>query len=248
MQNKAWAFTLAEVLITLGIIGVVAALTIPILINNYQKAQYVTGLKKFYTNFNQALQKISTDNGCTNDLVCTNLFASGTNNATFGATLAPYFNISKNCGVTNTTNQDCWATVVNQKYDGLGTNSNLNNNTYYKFITTDGMSVFVTNYGNNCGYSWSNTGTGYMSQTCGYVDVDVNGFKGPNFYGRDIFEFWITNGKGAFLYPEGGADDKYFNVNRWWNGPTKTCTTDTTNRNATTCAGRVIEEGWEMSY
>ncbi|MEE3350319.1 MAG: type II secretion system protein, partial [Candidatus Gastranaerophilaceae bacterium] len=45
MKNKL-AFTLAEVLITLGIIGVVAALTLPALIQNYQKQVYVNALKK----------------------------------------------------------------------------------------------------------------------------------------------------------------------------------------------------------
>lgn len=40
------AFTLAEVLITLGIIGVVAAMTLPTLIANYQKQVYANGLKK----------------------------------------------------------------------------------------------------------------------------------------------------------------------------------------------------------
>ena len=44
MNNKG--FTLAEVLITLGIIGVVAALTLPSLITNYQKKQIVAQLKK----------------------------------------------------------------------------------------------------------------------------------------------------------------------------------------------------------
>ena len=39
---KFKAFTLAEILITLGIIGVVAAMTIPTLITNYQKKQTVT--------------------------------------------------------------------------------------------------------------------------------------------------------------------------------------------------------------
>ena len=41
------AFTLAEVLITLGIIGVVVAMTMPTLINNYQKKLAVTRLKHF---------------------------------------------------------------------------------------------------------------------------------------------------------------------------------------------------------
>lgn len=41
-------FTLAEVLITLGIIGVVAAITIPALISNYQISVNKTKLKKLY--------------------------------------------------------------------------------------------------------------------------------------------------------------------------------------------------------
>lgn len=49
------AFTLAEVLITLGIIGVVAALTIPTLIANHKKQEVVTKLKKVYTVMNQAI-------------------------------------------------------------------------------------------------------------------------------------------------------------------------------------------------
>ncbi len=50
------AFTLAEVLITLGIIGVVAAMTIPVLITKYQKEQIVVRLKKTYTVMNQAVR------------------------------------------------------------------------------------------------------------------------------------------------------------------------------------------------
>ena len=51
---KKAAFTLAEVLITLGIIGVVAAMTMPTLIANYQKQVATTRLKKFYTTYSQA--------------------------------------------------------------------------------------------------------------------------------------------------------------------------------------------------
>lgn len=40
------AFTLAEVLITLGIIGIVAALTLPALIQNNRNKELQTGLKK----------------------------------------------------------------------------------------------------------------------------------------------------------------------------------------------------------
>lgn len=49
-------FTLAEVLITLGIIGVVAALTMPVLMANYKKQQTVTQLKKVYSALQQSVQ------------------------------------------------------------------------------------------------------------------------------------------------------------------------------------------------
>ena len=58
---KRAAFTLAEVLITLGIIGVVAALTLPTLIQNHQKQVYVTQLKKAYSTLGNAFNKMAVD-------------------------------------------------------------------------------------------------------------------------------------------------------------------------------------------
>ena len=49
-------FTLAEVLITLMIIGIVAALTIPSVISNYQQQEFKTGLKKAVSVLNEAIQ------------------------------------------------------------------------------------------------------------------------------------------------------------------------------------------------
>ena len=62
-SNRKVAFTLAEVLITLGIIGVVAAMTLPALIQNYKKQVVETRMKKFYSNINQAIQFSENDNG-----------------------------------------------------------------------------------------------------------------------------------------------------------------------------------------
>ncbi len=56
-------FTLAEILITLGIIGVVAALTMPALIQNYTNNVAETRLKKFYSIMNQAILQSIVDNG-----------------------------------------------------------------------------------------------------------------------------------------------------------------------------------------
>ena len=57
------AFTLAEVLITLAIIGVVAAMTIPTLTQNYKKKVVETKLLKFYSTMNQAIKLSEIDNG-----------------------------------------------------------------------------------------------------------------------------------------------------------------------------------------
>ena len=63
LADKKSAFTLAEVLITLGIIGVVAAMTIPALIQNYKKSVVETRLRKFYSTINQAINLAEIDYG-----------------------------------------------------------------------------------------------------------------------------------------------------------------------------------------
>ncbi len=56
MKNKKFAFTLSEVLITVGIIGVIAAMTIPTLVASHRKTAVAASLKKFYVNVNQAVE------------------------------------------------------------------------------------------------------------------------------------------------------------------------------------------------
>lgn len=56
-------FTLAEVLITLGIIGIVAAMTLPTLIHNYKKQEVESKLKKFYSVMSQAVKMSEVENG-----------------------------------------------------------------------------------------------------------------------------------------------------------------------------------------
>ncbi len=63
LLSRLAAFTLAEVLITLGIIGVVAALTVPALIQQQHKLVVETRLKKFYSVINQAITMSERDNG-----------------------------------------------------------------------------------------------------------------------------------------------------------------------------------------
>ncbi len=70
--KKKTAFTLAEVLITLGIIGIVAAMTLPTLIANYQKKVVETRLISFYSKINQAYRMSYAENGDTADWIETN--------------------------------------------------------------------------------------------------------------------------------------------------------------------------------
>ncbi len=66
-MKKNHAFTLAEVLITLGIIGVVAAMTLPTLIHKYRTQVNITKIKKFYTVMNQAIRLSEAKNGPINE-------------------------------------------------------------------------------------------------------------------------------------------------------------------------------------
>lgn len=252
MKNvKLSAFTLAEVLITLGIIGVVATMTIPTLINNYQKKQYVSSLQKAYTQFNQVLIKLAEENGCAGDLACTGLFENDENSEILGKEIAKHFKVLKDCGVE--ANAGCFASTLKTNYDGTGSDSVDYDAsvTRYKFITVDGISYRLGNYNNNnCNNSWSTGVTGHMKKTCGIVLIDVNGpKKGPNYLGRDIFNFFITNGNGPLLYPDGGADSNYNGTNNWWKNPStnepRWCLPGAMGWR---CAGRVMEEGWEMNY
>lgn len=61
--NKYFAFTIAEILIVLGIIGIVAEMTIPSIYSSYQKQLVSVKLQKFYSMMSQAITRSEVDNG-----------------------------------------------------------------------------------------------------------------------------------------------------------------------------------------
>ena len=87
-------FTLAEVLVTLGIIGVVSAMTVPTLVQNYQRKSYVTQLHKVYNEVGQACERYVSDNGYVS-LRESRLFNNQAEMARFATT---YFKVTKDCG------------------------------------------------------------------------------------------------------------------------------------------------------
>lgn len=250
LQKKS-AFTLAEVLITLAIIGVVAALTIPSLMANYQKTQYIAGLKKAYAEITEALKLMANDHGCSDDLKSTGVFING-DNVTLGNEFKKYFKLAKDCGAVVDSNDEgtkCFSADTSENYDGSGARWDMNDNMngYYTFITADGFSIAISSY--DCETNWINNEPNLnLSKVCGDLVVDTNGPKGPNNYGRDIFDFTITNGKGPALYPQAGSELK--NMGWAWvdasTGEPRACYDQ--DLDGYNCAGRVIEEGWQMKY
>ena len=67
---KQKAFTLAETLITLSIIGVIAAMTVPTLMTNINNQQHITALKKAYSNLSNAVKMMAINMGCDTDWSC----------------------------------------------------------------------------------------------------------------------------------------------------------------------------------
>lgn len=240
------AFTLAEVIIVLGILGVIAEVTIPTLISNVQKQIYIVELQKAYSIFNQTLKQITSDTSCIGNLACTGFFAPSANDQTLGDQFVQYFKVAKNCGDFAVTGlSSCFTSTPNDTYDGKSKESGWIFG--YNFITEDGIAFKITGRNNNCNDNYSTNTTYNMTKTCGDLYVDLNGpLKGPNSFGVDIFYFYITNGRGPLLYPVGGPDDALYGH---WSKPDGTpqyCYSGETS--ARTCAGRIMEEGWSIKY
>ena len=166
-SQRRFGFTLAEVLVTLGIIGVVSAMTVPSLMQNYQRQSYVAQLHKVYNESQQAAQMVLTD---TNAL---DLKEAGlTTDEAVDAWVKKYFKVVKECGNKGS---DCFAVGE------------------YKRMNGESLGIF--NYGKNQYVLASGTAIYAYASGGGIVTIyiDTNGKKGPNIIGRDVFATRIYN-------------------------------------------------------
>ena len=183
--KKKFAFTLAEVLITLGIIGIVAAMTIPTLISNYQKKQTVTKLQKAISILNQAYKLSFDDVG---EPTIEESFNMGSEQY-FQTYWAPYIKVLTMCSTYN----QCGYKKENP---WVFANNNVSNT---KVVTTDKRATFYT----PDGFLYVIfTAMGDKTQPSGFkkndlVIVDINGHEGPNKFGRDVFFFTRIQTDGA---------------------------------------------------
>ena len=204
-RRQGKGFTLAEILITLTVIGVVAALTIPTLLQNTNQAELKAAWKRNFAELNQATMQIANESGGTLANVFTGADANVMSNSMINA-YAAHLSYIKKCdsAISNTPEgSQCWH--ENDKWYWLSGKKD-DENVGAGLVLSNGSLFVETLLFPAC--TW---GVSPKGDACGYGTVDVNGFKSPNMIGKDIFSFYITNP--GVIVPMGAqgshTDDNY---------------------------------------
>ncbi len=228
-------FTLAEVLITLGIIGVVAAITLPTLIKNYQKHETVNRLKETYSILYQAIRMSETENGLLetweipNTSFTANTYTYG--KAFFEQYLKPYIKVVKECKYLS---NECWA-------DEYIWSNGVADDEFFLASKNKAYSLVLAN-GSVIGF--------YPRDTFCEVWVDLNGKKGPNKLGKDTFEIFIAKTAGNYYgkFPRSGVymygQGFQRNVLK---GNFKGCSKTATNYAGAYCGALIMHDGWKIA-
>ena len=226
---KRNGFTLAEVLVTLGIIGVISAMTLPTLVKNHQRQVYVTQLQKVVTELSQAAEKAIQENNAISLDETKYQTANGARSF-----FNDNFKVVNNCGTDLT---PCFAS----SYKTLqGANFTLESPIAVVSLAS-GASVSV--YQNHLEYQgspyWTDkNGVKHYEPYHGYFElqVDVNGAQGPNIVGRDLFYMG--------LYSDGKVAESYTGRNT--DSAMKSCQENTTY--GVGCLSKIMNDGWKMDY
>ena len=175
------AFTLAEVLITLGVIGVVAAITMPTLIANYKEKATVTAVKKAYSQISQAYQYLSMENGLISE------WADWENEGP--DKMAELFCTRLKClKVCSADDESCSPEKIFNTREDRAANKSRTPTQYFGGI----YSYAILEDGTTLAF--------HPTQ----IEVDINGFKAPNTPSLDMFIFTVENNK---IYPRGINND-----------------------------------------
>lgn len=170
-QKTSRGFTLAEVLLTLGIIGIVAAMTIPTVIKNINDVQFKSAYKKAYSSAVNAFNMVKSQEGEFNTL---NSSTDGANACLNWDLFSSKFKKAKVCN--NSDNAMCWSTAGESSNTGPASSAR----------------AFI----DNSGAAWSMRGlcSGAGAWSVSWFVVDTNGFTMPNKYGQDRWVFsWVMS-------------------------------------------------------
>lgn len=217
--RKKFAFTLAEVLITLAIIGVVAALTIPTLVSNSIKTDTTTKLRKLYSTLSQAIKLSEVENG-NNASWDWGDESTLTVQESFDKYWAPYLKITQMCNTT----AECGYPASNKfnKPDGTASPTTIiDPTTRPSCILSDGTFLMVLPV----------DGSGTVVKT---IYTDLNAGKGPNRLGRDVFVFKLNDKRG--VTPQG------------YNSSIATINSNcSTSGRGSSCLQKIVQDGWEIA-
>ncbi len=164
-QLTKFAFTLAETLVVMGIIGVVAALTIPNLNQSTGDREKIAKVKKIYSNLEDAFGRATAVYGPIDEWF-SNVPAGMDTLTRTGDRLTEFMKVSKNCGREK--NKGCLNTTQKNMFNGGVTNPD--DTTMYKFVLADGATVAIS------------------PLDLIYVDID-GANKGATQLGKDVFAF-----------------------------------------------------------
>lgn len=212
-------FTLAEVLITLGIIGVVAAMTIPNLITEHQKRTTVTKLQRAISVINQAYKMSFDDVGEPSSAY--EIRAE----EYFNTYWAPYIKAltyctkPKDCGY----NSDIPFTYSNGAKCPTALIAESLRTTFY---TADGFLYII--------FVGGGTATPGETASLDWVWVDINGGSKPNRFGRDVFFLQrLPDGQGVQPYGRKSSDNAINNNCK-------------NNNSGQYCAEKIRRAGWKI--
>ena len=219
LGNKQLAFTLAEVLVTLGIIGVVAAMTLPSIIDNSRNKQLESALKKSYSTLSQALDMYYAEEGV-------KLTPKNCGYHELKPILMKYIHTAKDCGWGLGTSCIPNSSFLTEEQKEKG---------YNKYKTLNGASDIYMKWFDD-GQFIINDGSLVLLEKYLYISVDVNGYnKRPNKLGIDLFMFQISN-EGALL-PMGVKGTNFYRQNDAY------CSwTSTHNMNGAGCTYKALYE------
>lgn len=211
---KKTAFTLAEVLVTLIIIGVISAMTVPGLKRHAEMEEYAVGCKKAYSTLSNATKMVEMEHGDVKRWG--KLDKQQKNLQKVYDYYSEKMNVIKYCQANTT---GCWEQSTLLTGENAGNNYGIETNAI-SFTTADGMHWSIS------GGDPETVGVGDAPDGSIIVWADINGNKKPNQIGSDVFSFVIDPARGVL---PGGSDNEYENCTSTGNGKD--------------CAARVIKEG-----
>ena len=272
MKNKL-AFTLAELLATLMLIGVVAALTIPFLFQEFSKEKWTVTFKRSFAETFNALTRMALEEDCNKSLTCTHLFDDGQAISTknLGDAMTSVMAVAENCGTK--TGSNCFSHKVKVGLSGnkeqtlketMSDKVNFAEGSdfetgFYTFRTVRGVSYAVLSFGLKC----LNERTADNAQMIdAYLNAYVNDKDNPSNQMLSLCGFIVidVNGPqgpnvwGRDVFGMWITDRSVLGVypfggefdNAFYNKcnmPSEDDAQDTRG-----CAAQLIQDGWKMKY